>query len=64
MGSLFAGQLNSGISAAWMIIYLAANPEWYKIFQLMQLGHGQWRFAHVDTHHGGAALGAGDGIIQ
>jgi len=33
MGSLFAGQLNSGISAAWLIIYLASNPEWYTKFQ-------------------------------
>src|SRR5450830_919786 len=28
-------------------------------FQLMQLGHGQRRFTHVDAHHGGAALGHG-----
>lgn len=27
-GSLFAGQLNSGINAAWILIYLATNPEW------------------------------------
>src|SRR5476651_182411 len=27
--------------------------------QLVQLGDGQWRFAHVDTHHRGAALGHG-----
>jgi cytochrome P450 len=28
IGSLFAGQLNSGINAAWILIYLAMNPEW------------------------------------
>ncbi|KAK3326234.1 cytochrome P450 6A1 [Apodospora peruviana] len=30
MSSLFAGQLNSGINAAWMLIYLAADPYWYR----------------------------------
>jgi cytochrome P450 len=25
---LFAGQLNSGINAAWVLTYLAANPQW------------------------------------
>ena len=25
---MFAGQLNSGINAAWILIYLATNPEW------------------------------------
>ena len=28
IGALFAGQLSSGISAAWVIAYLATNPEW------------------------------------
>jgi cytochrome P450 len=27
-GGLFAGQLNSGINAAWILIFLATNPEW------------------------------------
>ncbi|KAM7203021.1 cytochrome P450 6A1 [Rhypophila sp. PSN 637] len=30
MGSLFAGQLNSGINAGWLMMYLATTPEWYK----------------------------------
>ena len=29
-GGLFAGQLNSGINAAWILIFLATNPEWKK----------------------------------
>lgn len=29
LGALFAGQLNSGINAAWMFVYLAADPYWY-----------------------------------
>ncbi|KAK3940840.1 cytochrome p450 6a1 [Diplogelasinospora grovesii] len=33
LGALFAGQLNSGINAAWMFIYLAATPDWYRIVQ-------------------------------
>ncbi|PSK36620.1 hypothetical protein B9Z65_1803 [Elsinoe australis] len=28
MGALFAGQLNSGINAAWLLTFLAANPQW------------------------------------
>lgn len=28
LGSLFAGQLNSGINAAWVLIYLAKDPYW------------------------------------
>ncbi|KAG8627748.1 hypothetical protein KVT40_003621 [Elsinoe batatas] len=28
MGALFAGQLNSGINAAWILTFLAANPDW------------------------------------
>lgn len=28
LGALFAGQLNSGINAAWMIAFLGKNPEW------------------------------------
>lgn len=28
MGALFAGQLNSGINAAWIIVYLASHPKW------------------------------------
>ncbi|KAF4556587.1 Cytochrome P450-like protein 49 [Elsinoe fawcettii] len=28
MGALFAGQLNSGINAAWLLTFLAANPAW------------------------------------
>ena len=28
VGALFAGQLNSGINAAWVVCYLALNPEW------------------------------------
>jgi cytochrome P450 len=27
-GSLFAGQLNSGINAAWVLVYLSEYPEW------------------------------------
>jgi sterol 14-demethylase len=34
VGSLFAGQLNSGINAAWMFAWLAANPYWYKQVQV------------------------------
>lgn len=33
LGSLFAGQLNSGINAGWLMIYLSSNPEWYKKLQ-------------------------------
>ncbi|KAI1495631.1 cytochrome P450 6A1 [Biscogniauxia marginata] len=29
IGALYAGQLNSGINAAWVQVYLATNPEWY-----------------------------------
>ena len=29
MGALFAGQLNSGINAAWILIYLAKNKIWF-----------------------------------
>ncbi|KAL1302876.1 hypothetical protein AAFC00_003204 [Neodothiora populina] len=28
LGALFAGQLNSGINAAWVLIYLSQSPEW------------------------------------
>jgi len=28
LGALFAGQLNSGINAAWVMCYLATSPEW------------------------------------
>ncbi|KIW08112.1 hypothetical protein, variant [Verruconis gallopava] len=28
VGALFAGQLNSGINAAWVLCYLAVNPYW------------------------------------
>lgn len=28
MGALFAGQLNSGINGAWVLVYLAHSPEW------------------------------------
>ena len=28
IGALFAGLLNSGINAAWILCYLAVNPEW------------------------------------
>lgn len=28
LGALFAGQLNSGINAAWVIVYLANDPYW------------------------------------
>lgn len=30
---MFAGQLNSGINAAWFFVYLATNKEWYKRVQ-------------------------------
>ncbi len=33
LGALFAGQLNSGINAAWMFVCLACNPEWYRRVQ-------------------------------
>ncbi|WQF80831.1 Putative cytochrome P450 [Colletotrichum destructivum] len=29
-GGLFAGQLNTGVNAAWLLIYLATNEKWYK----------------------------------
>lgn len=28
LGALFAGQLNSGINAAWILVYLASKPYW------------------------------------
>lgn len=28
MGALFAGQLNSGVNAAWILVYLAHKPYW------------------------------------
>ncbi|OAA56523.1 Cytochrome P450 [Niveomyces insectorum RCEF 264] len=28
-GALFAGQINSGVNAAWMLVYLACDPYWY-----------------------------------
>lgn len=33
LGSLFAGQLNSGITAAWFFVYLATNKTWYRRVQ-------------------------------
>ncbi|KAH0343929.1 cytochrome P450, partial [Aureobasidium melanogenum] len=34
LGALYAGQLNSGINAAWVIIYLANDPYWRgKVFE-------------------------------
>lgn len=29
IGALFAGQLNSGVSSGWLLVYLGANREWY-----------------------------------
>lgn len=29
VGSLFAGQLNSGVNAAWILLFLATNPTWF-----------------------------------
>lgn len=29
LGALFAGQINSGINAAWVLLYLANDPYWY-----------------------------------
>jgi cytochrome P450 len=31
LGALFAGQLNSGINAAWMLLYLADNDHWHEL---------------------------------
>ena len=31
LGALFAGQLNSGINAAWMLLYLADNKKWHQL---------------------------------
>ena len=28
LGALFAGQLNSGINAAWVLVYMAGKPYW------------------------------------
>lgn len=28
LGALFAGQLNSGINASWILVYLASKPDW------------------------------------
>lgn len=28
MAALFAGQLNSGVNAAWLLLYLASSPYW------------------------------------
>ncbi|KAF3771184.1 cytochrome P450 [Cryphonectria parasitica EP155] len=33
VGSLFAGQVNTGVNAGWIIIYLATNREWYQRVQ-------------------------------
>jgi len=33
LGSLFAGQLNSGINAAYELCWLASTPEWYRRLQ-------------------------------
>ncbi|KAH8756595.1 cytochrome P450 6A1 [Diaporthe sp. PMI_573] len=33
LGALFAGQINSGINAGWLLCYLATNPEWYARIQ-------------------------------
>ena len=30
MGALFAGQLNSGVNGAWVMVYLASRPYWMK----------------------------------
>lgn len=30
MGALFAGQLNSGVNSAWVLVYLAHKPFWLK----------------------------------
>uniref|UniRef100_A0A0D2YKP8 Cytochrome P450 6A1 n=2 Tax=Fusarium oxysporum TaxID=5507 RepID=A0A0D2YKP8_FUSOF len=32
-GGLFAGQLNTGVNAAWLLIYLATNKTWYNKIQ-------------------------------
>lgn len=31
VGALFAGQLNSGINAAWILIYLSQNAHWHDL---------------------------------
>ncbi|MBE7180926.1 MAG: cytochrome P450 [Terriglobus roseus] len=37
MGALFAGQVNSGVNAAWMLVYLANEPAWLnKVYEEMR----------------------------
>ncbi|CAN8100288.1 unnamed protein product [Discula destructiva] len=52
-GGLFAGQLNTGINAAWLLIYLATNKDWYlKIQQEVDsalLRHGADRVAGAES---------------
>ncbi|TLD18829.1 Cytochrome P450 [Venturia nashicola] len=44
IGSLFAGHLNSRINAAWVLIYLAANPKWQqKVREEIDLVAGKYR---------------------
>lgn len=33
VGSLFAGLINSGINAGWLLVYLAADRDWYERIQ-------------------------------
>lgn len=33
LGGLFAGQINSGVNAAWLLVYLSKNREWYQRVQ-------------------------------
>ncbi|KAK0720332.1 cytochrome P450 6A1 [Lasiosphaeris hirsuta] len=30
LGALFAGQINSGVNAAWILVFLSTTPEWHK----------------------------------
>ncbi|SMR43777.1 unnamed protein product [Zymoseptoria tritici ST99CH_3D1] len=32
-GAIFAGQVTTGVSAAWILVYLAVNPVWYRKIQ-------------------------------
>lgn len=33
LSALFAGQINTGINAAWVLVYLALTPSWYSRVQ-------------------------------
>lgn len=57
LGALFAGQLNSGVNAAWMIVYLSNNQHW------LQLAREEVQ-AVADRHCPDSSLALVDRLMQ